>query len=362
VTIERQIRAVRFSAALADTSHVACIRASGADVHEALDRLLPCELGMLEGRMRHTLMLDGDGTILADLYVCLDDDGFYLLVEGLDAEKFVRHAREQLPEGTRVAFDDLGETHRLLSVCGPYAWELLAKAVDPEIVGLPYLTFYDMESWICFRAGKTGEYGYDLLLPTDMADETRARLIEVGERFDLGTADLETLDQCALENWFFNIRREGRSGAGPIELQLQWRISYGKQFVGSEALAAQRAAGPERRLTCLIAGEPVAIGERVFGQGRDVGEVVNAGRSDVRGDWIGLALIEIGLAHPGIDFLVVTGAGVERTARSVSPPVINNRSFHVSPQLHTFGARDEDDLPDPGDYPPGRANRPTGER
>jgi hypothetical protein len=68
-------------------------------------------------------------------------------------------------------------------------------------------------------------------------------------------------------------------------------------------------------------------------------------------------LIEIGLAHPGIEFRTSSGAGFGQAVRSVSPPVLNNRSFHVSPQLHSFGARDEVELPDPADYPPVRADR-----
>jgi len=179
------------------------------------------------------------------------------------------------------------------------------------------MTFFDMESWVCFRAGKTGEYGYDMLMPADKADETRERLVEVGQAFELGTADLETLDQCALENWFFNIRREGRSGASPIELQLQWRLSYNKEYVGFEAVRAQRKAGPVVRLTCLLADAELAVDDQIAHDGQTIGRIVNAGFSSVRGDWVGLALIETALAHPGIDFSVSSSAGAEHAARRV---------------------------------------------
>jgi len=345
MTLDDQLHAIRHTVALCDADHVTCLRVSGAGAFDALDRLLPIGLYLQDGQMRHTLMLGDDGAILADAYVCLDDESFYLLVEGLDAAAVVGHAGAHLPAGVDVRFEDLREGRRLLSVGGPFAWELLAEAVDPEIVGLPYMTFFDMESWVCFRAGKTGEYGYDLLMPADRADATRARLLEVGERFELGTASLAALDQCALENWFFNVRREGRCGATPIELQLQWRLSYDKDYVGAAAVRAQRAAGAARRLTCLLSDDGLAVGDGVAREGRPVGEIVNAGFSAVRGDWVGMALIETGLAYPGIDFAVSTGDGATRPVRSVSPPVLNNRSIYVSPQMHSFAARGELEVP-----------------
>jgi glycine cleavage system aminomethyltransferase T len=345
MTLDDQLRAIRHAAALTPADHVACLRVSGDDGFDALDWLCPIELHLRDGQMRHTLLLDEQGRIIADLYICRADESFYLLVEGMTAVEVTEHIQGQLAGNTRIVVDDLRQTHTLLSLGGPFAWELLAQAVDPEIIGLPYMTFFDMGTWVCFRAGKTGEYGYDLLMPIDEAETTRARLIEVGQEFDLGTLGLEALDQCALENWFFNIRREGRSGASPIELQLQWRLSYTKDYVGSEAIRALRQARPGSRLTCLVADEPVAVGDRVAHDGREVGRIVNAGSSSARGDWVATALIEIGLAHPGLGFTVVSDTGTERSAHSVSPPVLNNRSIYINPQQHSYGTRRELDLP-----------------
>jgi glycine cleavage system aminomethyltransferase T len=147
---------------------------------------------------------------------------------------------------------------------------------------------------------------------------------------------LEALDQCALENWFFNIRREGREDVTPIELQLQWRVSYRKEFTGSTSLAARRAKGPAVRLTCVIAKGEVSAGDEVMIGGERVGAIVNAGYSDVRGDWVALALLDRSVAYPGIECRVGQAA-----ARTVSPPVLQNRSLVVSPQLHSYATRAE---------------------
>ena len=159
--------------------------------------------------------------------------------------------------------ESLVESHRVFAFSGPYAWEALAPVLGPEVVGMPYLTFAHVDRTICFRAGKTGEYGYDLLVPAEEEQALWDRILEAGRPFDLEPADLELLDLCALENWAFNIRREGRSGATPIELQLQWRVCHRKAYRGSVALAERRRTGPSRRLTCLVAGAPPSIGAAV---------------------------------------------------------------------------------------------------
>src|SRR5437870_25042 len=83
-------------------------------------------------------------------------------------------------------------------------------------VGLPFANLFRFDRWLCVRAGKTGEYGYDLLVPRGEVETVRARLLEKGRRFELGEAGLEALDACALENWFFNVRREGREPVTPV--------------------------------------------------------------------------------------------------------------------------------------------------
>ena len=68
------------------------------------------------------------------------------------------------------------------------------------------------------------------------AEELRQGLLAAGRRFELLEVSQAALDQCALENWFFNIRREGKAGLTPLELGLQWRLASGKNFVGAKAV------------------------------------------------------------------------------------------------------------------------------
>jgi glycine cleavage system aminomethyltransferase T len=328
--------AIRNSVALSRMEHVGCLRISGEDAFDVLDRICPKDLYLRDGQMLHTLLLSERAFPLADLYVCRDDDDYILLAEGMGPGGIEDFVRNFAPGSPRIFFEDLSLSHALLSLNGPYAWEILGELLGPEVIGLPYLTFYRIGRFVCFRAGKTGEYGYDLLVPSGEAGAVEERLMEIGRAFDIGRAGLDALDQCAMENWFFNIRREGRVEVTPIELQLQWRVSYRKSYVGSKALSERRRAGPTERLTCVLSETALAAGDPVEHEDRKAGRMVNAGFSSMRGDWVGLALVEISLAFPGLRFGAV---------RTVSPPVLNNRSLHVSPQAHSYRTRHEDFFP-----------------
>src|SRR5690606_32374927 len=118
--------AIRRSAALSPGDHIACARVSGADAHEAIDRVSPRELYVRSGQMLHTLLLDPDARPVADVYLCADEDDFLVLAEGPDGPALA----ELLAAGARgldAAVTDLGASHGVLCLNGPYAWEVLAE-------------------------------------------------------------------------------------------------------------------------------------------------------------------------------------------------------------------------------------------
>lgn len=316
------------------------MRFGGGDgAWETLNWLSSSELFLRDGQVLHTLWLAEDATPLGDVYVARADEDFLVLAEGAGADLYA-YARDAARGGAVV--EDLSQRHGAFSLHGPYAWELMGALVGGGVIGAPYLALFRLDGggW-GLRAGKTGEYGYDLVVPRESLDAWERRAREAGAPLDLGDATDAELDQCRLENWFFNIRREGTRGLSPLELQLQWRTSSQKEYAGSAALAARRARGLERRVATLVSASPLAEGARVRLFGRDVGEVLASGWSAARGDHVALALVDVEWAHPGIDAFEAGGA----PARSVTPPVLENRSLHVNPQAHSYATRGEARFP-----------------
>jgi glycine cleavage system aminomethyltransferase T len=338
-----EVRAVRESVAYSLCEHVSLARISGPNCRELLDAVCPRELYVQDGQMLHTLLLDADARPLADAYVCAEGDDYLLLADGLSMPALRSYLEQWAPSERQFSVLDLSVSHRHLSLNGPYAWELLSELLGPELIGLPYLGFYQGAGFSCFRAGRTGEYGYELWLERESASSFLERLLDAGREFDLGRASLAALDACALENWFFNPRREGRAGLSPIELQLQWRISYQKAYPGSARLAQLRQAGAQRRAVLIASARPLGAGDRIEFAGELIGELLCAEASPTRGDQLGIALLNLPYAHPGLVELSVGSAGVP--ARVLSAPAVNNRSLYVDPQRHTYRTRQQDRFP-----------------
>lgn len=342
MSLREELDAIRLGTAWCEASHVAALRVSGPGAFATLDRVCPAALSLQDTQLRPTVLLREDGTVFADAYVARDDERYLLLVEGPSGAELEAWVRQHAVGPDALALERLDESHQVLSLHGPWSWELLSAVVGPDAIGMPYLSFLRCEGGVlCFRAGKTGEYGYELLVPTAELETIRRALAEHGPRWNLAKVSLAALDHCALENWFFNIRKEGTAGLTPLELGLQWRLSPAKDFVGAAALKVRRASGVKTRLTCVLAEGAVAAGAPVLLEGREIGRVLAAVESHTLGQWVVAALLELPLAMPGLSGLSLGG----HAGRTVSPPVINNRSLHVSAQRHTWADRESPQFP-----------------
>ncbi len=336
MSLEHEVLAIRNATALSAGTHIACVRLSGEDAFDVLARSCTSDLYLQDAQMRFSLLLSEDGATLADIYVCRDDEDYLVLAEGLSSTALVDVFRNR---GGRVELRDLGAEHEILSLHGPWVWELLSEFMGPDVVGLPYLSLFHMDGLTCFRGGKTGEYGYDLLVPKTELAQVRERILEVGKAFDLAEVSLDAVDLCSFENWFFNARKEGQAGLGPLELGLQWRVSYGKEYVGSAALTAHREAGATERVTCAIAKQPLQPGQVVSNAGGVIGRVLRAEYSPMLDAYVVMTLLHRAYAYSGIDVYTVEADGQSIPIRTVSPPVLNNRSLYVSAQKHSYATR-----------------------
>ena len=332
--------AIRETVGLYHDAGLVGLRFEGADAERWLEAVCPAELNLQRGQIKHTVLLRDDGRILADAYAARLGARRFLYARGLDAAALLEWLEGHRPDGCGAQVHDEGPDHATLSIHGPFAWELASEVVGPDILGVPYLGVGELGGVRCLRIGETGEYGYTFVVPRSMQPDFEARLAAHGPTFDLAPVDRAALAQCALENGFLDVLRPGVAAHTPLELQQQWRLSRHKPWPGADALKARREAGLAVRSTTLLLDGEVKAGAAVQLDGRPVGEVLYGGRSPLRERWVALALIARPLAHPGIDF-AVDG----RPARSVSPPVIDNRSIYVDPYRHSYPKGDVPEMP-----------------
>jgi aminomethyltransferase len=224
-----------------------------------------------------------------------------------------------------------------------------AALLGPAVLGMPYLTLMHVDFGLCLRAGKTGEYGYVLLAGDESRAALEERLHDVGTPLGLREVGLGALDRCALENWHFSMRALSDTALvrplTPLELQLQWRVGWDRQFVGADALRRRRAEGPALRTVCVTAEAELARGQAVACGGETVGELLAAAWSFTRAQWVGMALLPRALAHPHLSVLTARAAGGEVALCTQTAPLLDNRSLHVDPHRHSHRTREQDAFP-----------------
>lgn len=289
--------------------------------------------------MKHTLLLDEKGVPFADVYVCREGENAYLLGYGPPADEISDWIRCHTPDIADFSTSDLSESHHCLALEGPYAWELCAEVYGADILGLPYLGMLTLGETLVFRAGRTGEYGYHLLVPNKQERSWLQKLHTAGEAFEMVEADAAARAQCVLENFFFDQYREGSYGLTPLELQLQWRLSSQKtEYPGARAIRDLRKSGWNRRLTCFTTSDAVQADEEITCDGEPVGHVLAAGYSPMRKDYVGKALLNRPYWHAGLDAFRVG----HRPLRTIVAPAVDNLSLKISPYRHSFHTREED--------------------
>ncbi|HTR55070.1 MAG TPA: hypothetical protein VMJ10_30500 [Kofleriaceae bacterium] len=339
MSVADDLAAIRATTTLRAGDELACVRIDGAGAHELLDRVSPRQLFVRSGQMLHTLFLDDAAKPVADVYLCCDDDAYHVVAEGMRAASVLAYLADHA-HGLSVELVDLSLSHAFLCLDGPYAWELLAEISSPDVIGLPYLGFFHDPRFTCFRGGKTGEYGYDLLVAREQLAAERARILDLGRRFELREIGQEAHALAMLESAFFDVRRAPRPGLTPVELQLQWRLNAGRDYPGSAAITARRAS-PRGRTVLAAAASELVVDAAIELDGSVVGTVLVSGQSHTRGDWLALALLEPGLAHAGLHGFTCGGIAL----RTISSPAINNRSLYVDPQRHSWATRESNAFP-----------------
>lgn len=341
MSLVAEVTALRSSSGLSKMTHVAIVRVDGPDALDFLQTAVTQSPYVREGRVRHTLLLRDDASVLADAFVVNVDDGYLVLAEGPDEAalaSWLATLKERSPK-KQLEIRPMSAEWAAFGVDGPYAWEVVSGLLGPVVLGMPYLTLLRRDEVLCVRAGKTGEYGYLLLVPRSSAAELEAKLLEIGAPLDLTPVSREALDVCALENWHFSMRtlRETTilSPLTPIELQLQWRVVYTREFVGADALRARRAEGLKARVTCFVADEPIAPGQRVSLGSLVVGEVLAACQSPTLGKTVGSVLLSARFAHPHITF-----AAGSQSLRTCTASLVYNQSLRIQPHKHSYATRD----------------------
>jgi len=327
-------RAVREAVGVFDLSHLGKVEVQGSGARAVLQHALSADLDRLAapGAAQYTLCLTDDGTIVDDLIVYRTAEGYLLVPNAANWPKVAEAVRASARtlEGSEAG--DVEVVPRpdvaVLAVQGPRAPELLSGLFPAEVASLEYMHAVPVshagESLRLARTGYTGERGYELLVPGEVAPELWRELFERGAPLGVVPVGLGGRDTLRLEMGYALHGNDISTDTDPFEARLGWAVAMDKgDFRGREALRARKEAGPKRLLVGLSATDRLIPrhGMTVLDRERPVGEVTSGTFSPTLRHGIALAYVLPEVAAKDTE-LQVDVRGKRGGARVTRPPFV----------------------------------------
>jgi glycine cleavage system aminomethyltransferase T/glycine/D-amino acid oxidase-like deaminating enzyme len=281
--------ATRRAAGLFDESSFAKLEIAGPGAVAFLERMCANEVDKPVGSIVYTQLLDRRGGIQADLTVTrLATDAFMLVTGTAVGNHDAAWLRNHLPEDGTVTLRDVTSSRVCFGLWGPRARDILAPLTRDDVTneGFPYLTAREISvgavPLLALRVTYVGELGWELYAPTEYGRTLWTTLWEAGAPHGMVAAGYRAIDALRLEKGYRVWSSDITPDEHPFEAGLGFAVALDKAtgFVGRDALVAAKAAGPRRRLRCLVLGDPrsVCLGnEPVRVDGEVVGRVTSGG-------------------------------------------------------------------------------------
>jgi aminomethyltransferase len=256
----------------------------GANVDAALETLLPGELKLLgDMRLRYSMLLAEDGTIIDDLMATRRGDQFYVVVNGATKQGDLEIFEALLPRTTVV--DHMRE-QALLALQGPKAAEVL-EAVAPGVSELAFMQGAPFRAvghpvWIS-RSGYTGEDGFEISIPSVAVQQLADWLVgdERVKPIGLGARDSLRLE-AGLPLYGHDIDRTTTPVMAGLTFAIGKRRREEGGFPGFTRIREEMLNGPvQKRVGFDVDGrQPVREGALVLdGEGNEVGRITSGGFS-----------------------------------------------------------------------------------
>ena len=328
-SIREEELAVRHVAGVFDVSHMGRYELTGAGAEASLPRTLTHDVAMLEpGRAVYSVVCREDGGIVDDVIAYkLAPDRMMVVVNAGNREKDWDWIESHLERGVKLR--DLSDELALIAFQGPRATELLPASGHSSTPAFGFLTDLEVagtRAHLIARTGYTGEDGWELMVPAADAEKVFDRLLATDP--GVRPCGLGARDVCRLEAGLRLYGNDMDEETNPYEAGLGWTVKLDKgDFVGRQALAEVKAAGPARS-TVGLRGVGRTIprhGADLLVDGRPTGTVTSGTWSFFLECGIGMARVESGRIAAG-DQVQVSGRGEPAPAEVVKLPFYKARA------------------------------------
>src|SRR5215469_7797415 len=257
-------KAVRNAVGVFDVSHMGDIRihnektpggALAAVQHLSMNDA--CKLAI--GQAHYSAMLYPEGTFVDDVIVHrLGEDDYLFVINAGTREKDINWVRQNTV-GFDCTVDELSDAYTQLAIQGPKAVDVLQKLTDVNLA--PIKNYWFTHGTVCglknvliARTGYTGEDGFEIYVPSDVATSERVwnQVLEAGQEFGIVPCGLGARNTLRLESKMALYGHEISDSINVWEAGLDRYCKMEKSdFIGRAALERSKASGLTRTLVGL---------------------------------------------------------------------------------------------------------------
>jgi aminomethyltransferase len=317
--------AVRTRAGVFDVSHMGEIEIAGKDALKTVQHLTCNDASRLKiGQAQYSALLTPEGTFVDDILVYrMAPSHFMLVINAANTAKAFEWITTQASALGDAAVVDSSPRYALIAVQGPAALDTLQPLTGADLasVGRYWFTYGEVAQAraLISRTGYTGEDGFEIFVPPNVADRVWQALLQAGHTTGVVPCGLGARDTLRLEAAMRLYGQDIDDRTTPIEAGLAGIIGWDKPaFVGAERLRAQKASGAARQLVGLEMSDRGIARHAypVLASGAVVGTVTSGTQTPFLKKAIAMAYVPPALAAPG------TRVDVDVRGRSAAATVV----------------------------------------
>jgi len=302
--------AVRTRAGVFDVSHMGEIEIAGKNAVAAVQRVACSDPAQLKaGQAHYSGLLTPEGTFLDDMLVYrMGPSHFLLVVNASNVAKDFAWIKEQVNAVGDAAAIDSSSRYALIAIQGPAAREVLQQLATIDLSDIQPFWFAHGEvasaRAMIACTGYTGEDGFEIFVPPNMADKVWQALLAAGQSAGVVPAGLGARDTLRLEASMRLYGNDIDDTTTVLEAGLGWMIGWTNEaFIGRDRLLDEKARGVTRKLVGfeMVDRGIARHGYRVLQGGIAVGTVTSGTQTPTLGKAIGMAYVPVEQSKPGAE-------------------------------------------------------------
>jgi len=256
--------AIRHGVGMYDLSSMGNFMVQGRDAQAVLQNLCTNDIAVKPGRVVYTPMVNERGGFETDVTITrMDKETFFIVTAAGTTIRDLDYIKRRIPEDSICTITDVTHGYSMLAIMGPKSRNLLQDLTHADLSNksFPFATAREIDlayaRVLAVRMSYVGELGWELYIPSHFTLPVFDAIMEAGKKHDLKLVGMQAVNSLRLETGCRHWESDITPDDTPYEAGLGFGVKLDKgDFIGKQALAAQKSQGLKRKLVMFTMEDP----------------------------------------------------------------------------------------------------------